>query len=222
MSTKAIARRTPPPTRSYLPAAERKSHLLDVGVKIVRSRGWESLSIADLARRAGVSRQLVHQYFGDLETLAVALAERFQDEVYESAVAAIAHHPDDFAAAMRETLEKFLVGLRDDRLAFADLLTGHANQAGLQAPLKQVRVLKRHRMVEIWARYYERVNGLSRRDAEGLASFQYDGLRGLISQVDAGQLSPGEAITLFVEILTAAIERLGGWVQPTSAARSKR
>lgn len=222
MSTKSIVRRTPPPTRSYLPAAKRKSHLLDVGVRIVRSKGWEGLSIAELARRASVSRQLVHQYFGDLETLALEIAERFEDEVHQVALAAIARHPDDFAAAMRETLETFLIGLRDKRLAYVDLLTGHWQHPRLQAPVKQVQALKRHRMVEVWAHYYETVNGLSRRDAEGLASFQYDGLRGLIAQVDAGLLSAPEAITLFIEILSAAIERLGGRVQPRQPARSTR
>ena len=160
MSTRSSVRTTPPPTRSYLPAAERRSHLLDTGVKIVRSKGWDGLSIADLARRAGVSRQLVHQYFGDLETLAVALAERFQDEIYDSAVAAIAHHPDDFTAAMRETLERFLVGLRDQRLAFANLLATDSHPQ-LRSPLKLVRAVKRSRLVEVWARYYENACGLS-------------------------------------------------------------
>ena len=195
-------------TRSYLPAEERKTHLLDVGVAIVREKGWEHLTIVELARRAGVSRQLVHQYFGDLERLALELAERFQDEVYDTAAAAIEHHPSDYGAAMRETLERFVVGLRDERLAYVDLFAGHTDHRRLNPPLRQVNNRKRRRMVEIWARFYRRAYGLEERDAIGLASFQYDGLRGMVAQVDAGRMAAEEAIDLFIEIMSAAIERL--------------
>lgn len=202
-------------TRSYLPAAERRSHLLDVGVAIVRAKGWEKLSVADLARHAGVSRQLVHQYFGDLESLALEIADRFQDEVYETAVWATERYPDDFGAAMRATLERFLVGLREERLAYVDLLIADVYHPRLRPSLKEVRARKRRRLVDLWARYYQTVNGLQPSDAEALSAFQYDGLRGLVAQVDAGQLGAEEAITLFIDILTAAVERLGGKVGRT-------
>jgi AcrR family transcriptional regulator len=222
MTAPTHSRRKPPATRTYLRAADRKSHLLDVGVGIVRARGWERLSIAGVARKAGVSRQLVHQYFGDLESLALDLAERFEDEVYETAATAIERHPHDFSAAMRETLERFLIGMREERLAYADLLTGHWYRPRLKPPLRQVRARKRRRLVEIWAQFYERVNGLPRRQAEALSSFQYDGLRGLVAQVDAGLLDADEAVSLFIDVLGAAIERLGGDVASKARTRSRR
>ena len=209
-------------TRSYLPAAERKGHLLGIAGAIVRDQGWEGLSITELARRAGVSRQLVHQYFGDLEALVLELAERFQDDVHAIAVEAIECHPDDFAAAMRHTLERFLVGLREERLAFVDLLIGHSLPSRLRSPVKRVRDRKRRRLVEVWAKYYELVNGLDPRDAEALSSFQYDGLRGLIAQVDAGHLETKDAIDLFIEILSAAIERLSRKPARKTESRSRR
>lgn len=202
-----------PPTRR-LRASARKMHLLNVGVALVRERGWQNLTIADVARRAGVTRQLVHQYFGDLESLALELAERFEEEAHTAAVEAIARHPDDLAAAMRETLQGFIVDLRDRRLAYIDLMTGHWYHPRLRGPLKQVRTRKRRRTVDVWARYYERVYGFSRRDAESVSSFQGEGVRGLVAQVDAGRLSADEAITLFIEILEAIIERVGGRTQP--------
>jgi hypothetical protein len=154
----------------------------------------------------------VHEPSGDLETLVLEKANRFQDEVYATAVAAIERHPDDFAAAMRESLERFLVDLRDDRLAYVALLTGDWPQR-LQPLLKQVRDRKRQRLVELWAGYYERVSGLSRRDAEGLSSFQYSGLHGLVTQVDSGALAAEAAITLFIDVLAAAADRLRGRIE---------
>jgi AcrR family transcriptional regulator len=198
--------------RSYLPSSERKRHLLDHGVAAIREFGWEKLTIARLAKRAGVSRQLVYQYFGTLEQLFLELTERFQDEVYEAAVSSIARHPDDFAAAMRTTLETLLIGLREEQLAYSDLLAGHWPHPQLPPPLKKVRASHRRRIIDIWAEYYERVNGLAPRDAHALSSFQHDGLHGLLALVNTGQLSAEEAIDFFVDVVAAAIERLGGRV----------
>jgi AcrR family transcriptional regulator len=209
-------------TRSYLRASDRKNHLLDVGAALVRDKGWEKLSIVELARRAGVSRQLVHQYFGDVERLALMLADRFEDEVHEAAAAAIERHPRDLAAAMSEALERFLVGLREHRLAYVDLLTAHTYRRRLHSPLRTVNNRKRRRMMELWARYYERAYGLARADAVGLASFQYDGLRGLVRQVDAGGMAVEEAIRLFIEVLTGAVERLSVEAKRPRRARSRR
>lgn len=209
-------------TRSYLRAADRKNHLLDVGATIVRQQGWENLTVVELARRAGVSRQLVHQYFGDLERLALELAERFQDEVLDVAAAAIERHPDDFASAMTESLERFLVGLREHRLAYVELFAAPSYRRRLHSPLRAVNNKKRRRMVDLWARYYERVYGLDPVDAQGLSSFQYDGLRGMVSQVDAGSIAPHDAIALFIEVLSAAIERLAARSRPRARARARR
>jgi AcrR family transcriptional regulator len=201
--------------RSYLPARERRRHLLDHGVTAIRELGWENLTMARLAERAGVSRQLVYQYFGSLEQLYLELAERFQDEVYEAAVSSIARHPDDFRAAMRATLATLLVGLREQRLAYADLLAGHWPHPQLPPPLKKVRARHRRRIIDIWAEYYQRASALEPRDALALSSFQHDGLHGLLAQVNAGQLSAEEAIDFFVQVLTSAIEGLGGRVSTT-------
>jgi AcrR family transcriptional regulator len=209
-------------TRSYLRAADRKSHLLDVGATIVREKGWESLTIVDLARRAGVSRQLVHQYFGDLERLALELAERFQDECNDVAAAAIEHHPDDYASAMSETLERFLVGLREHRLAYVELFAAPSYRRRLHSPLRAVNQKKRRRMVDLWAGYFERVYGLAPADAHGLSSFQYDGLRGLVTQVDSGSLAPHTAIALFIEVVSGAIDRLASKTGSTARLRARR
>lgn len=193
--------------RRYLPAAERKSDLLDHGVCLIREKGWENLTMVDLARRAGVSRQLVYQYFGNLEQLALELANRFQDEVYAAAVEAIERHPKDFEKAMRETLQTFFVGLREERLTYVELLTGHWPNPRLPSSLKEVRDRKRRLMIEIWSEYYQKVMGLAPLDATALSSFQYEGLRGLATLVDSGQLSTEDAIDMFLDVLRGAIER---------------
>ena len=196
--------------RRHLPAAERKSHLLDVGVALVRDRGWQHLSIANVARGAGVSRQLVHQYFGDLEQLGLDLAARFFDEVYEVATTAIAHHLDDQAAVLRYMAEKFLVGLREDRRAYGDFAAGHWQHSKLQPPLREMYGRHRKSLIQLWSRYFERVNGLSPQRANVVATLQFDSFRGFGGMVDAGELESEEAIALLIQIVGAIIERLGG------------
>jgi AcrR family transcriptional regulator len=196
--------------RRYLPAAERKSHLLDVAVALIRDQGWDQLTIANVAKRAGVSRQLVHQYFRGPEQLGLELAERFHDEIYNVAVAAIAHHLDDYAAAIRELLEAFLIGLREERFVYLDFVSGHRQHPQLRSPLKQIYARNRRRLIDVWARYFERVCGLAPRRARLLASLQFNSIRGVQAMVDAADLEAEEAISLLIEIIGAAIDRLGG------------
>ena len=61
-----------------------------------------------------------------IETPAVAQASRFQDEVYATAVAAIARHPADFAAAMRECLERRPTSPTEQEPVLVNLATGAA------------------------------------------------------------------------------------------------
>jgi AcrR family transcriptional regulator len=208
--TPSSKRKTRRARRRHLPAAERKSHLLDIGIALVRDRGWQHLSIANVAKRAGVSRQLVHQYFGDLEQLGIGLATRFFDEVYDVAVTAMAHHLDDQDAVMREMAEKFLIGLREDRRAYVDFVTGHWQHRKLQPPLRHLYGRHRKSLIELWSKYFERVNGLPPHHANVVATLQFDSFRGFGGMVDAGELEAEEAIALLIQIVGAIIETLGG------------
>jgi AcrR family transcriptional regulator len=184
--------------------------LLDVAVTLIRQEGWEHLTIANVAKRAGVSRQLVHQYFRGPEHLGLELTQRLYDEIYNVAVSAIAHHLDDYKAAIRELLETFLVGLQEERFAYLDFVAGHSRQPGLRSPLKQIYTRSRKRLIDVWAHYFERINGLTERRARLLASLQFDSIRGVQAMVDAGDLDAEEAVTLLIDVIGAAIDRLGG------------
>jgi AcrR family transcriptional regulator len=204
--------------RAYLPGSQRRAKLLETGMTLVRERGWNELSIASLAQLAGISRQLVYRHFDDVEALTLALAERFQDEVYGAAVSGLERYHGDFASTMRQTLEVFLVGLREERLAYYELLGGDLLPPGLPRSLGRVRARLHRKLIEFWEDYYQREARLSPRDAKTLSSFQYSGLHGLVVLVDGGQLSAEEAIDFFVGAIEASIRKLGGRipaVEPT-------
>lgn len=68
-----------PPVRNRrrrLTAEARREQLLDVTTRIVVDHGFRTVSIEAVARGAGVSRALVYEHFGQLETLLEAVIER--------------------------------------------------------------------------------------------------------------------------------------------------
>lgn len=61
---------------SRMTAPERREQLLDVTTAIVSEQGFPAVSIDSVARRAGISRPIVYQHFGDLPGLLTAVVER--------------------------------------------------------------------------------------------------------------------------------------------------
>ena len=57
-------------------APARREQLLDVTNELVAERGFAAVSIQAVARRAGISRPIVYEHFGDLSGLLEALVER--------------------------------------------------------------------------------------------------------------------------------------------------
>ncbi len=61
---------------SRMTAPERREQLLDVTARIAGEQGFHGVSIESVARAAGITRALVYQHFGDLQTLLEATVER--------------------------------------------------------------------------------------------------------------------------------------------------
>jgi AcrR family transcriptional regulator len=57
-------------------APARREQLLDATSAIVAERGFQGVSVQSVARRAGVSRPIVYEHFGDLHGLLEALVAR--------------------------------------------------------------------------------------------------------------------------------------------------
>jgi len=59
-----------------LDPAERRGQILDAANGLFAERGYDEVSIEDVAKRAGVARGLVHHYFGGRTGVYIALVER--------------------------------------------------------------------------------------------------------------------------------------------------
>ena len=59
-----------------MPPEERREQLLDATLALIAGKGYESVSMEGIARRAGVTKPVVYDLFGSLAGLLEALRER--------------------------------------------------------------------------------------------------------------------------------------------------
>ncbi|MCD4526733.1 TetR/AcrR family transcriptional regulator [Nocardioides sp. cx-173] len=69
------------PARTRLAPDERRSQLLDLGVRLLATRSLDELSIDVLAEEAGISRGLLYHYFGNKHAFHEAVVRRAADDL---------------------------------------------------------------------------------------------------------------------------------------------
>jgi AcrR family transcriptional regulator len=62
-----------------MPPEERREQLLDAALALIAEKGYESVSMEGIARRAGVTKPVVYDLFGTLADLLEALLEREEE-----------------------------------------------------------------------------------------------------------------------------------------------
>ncbi len=98
-------------TRSLL-----RERLLDAADELLRERAWASISMADIARGAGVSRQTLYNELGSREDFAQAYILRESDRFLATVEEAVRVHLDDPHAALCAAFEVFLNAAAENQL----------------------------------------------------------------------------------------------------------
>ena len=70
------ARRPPSRDRVRMSGQERREQLLDVGRKLFAEKGFEAVSVEEIASKAGVSKPVVYEHFGGKEGLYAVAVDR--------------------------------------------------------------------------------------------------------------------------------------------------
>jgi AcrR family transcriptional regulator len=96
-----------------------RERLLDAAGELLADRDWARVTMADIARGAGVSRQTVYNELGSRQELAQAYVLREADRFLNAAEAAIAEHRDDPRAALTAAFGGFLSAAADNPLVRA-------------------------------------------------------------------------------------------------------
>lgn len=113
---------TPPRPRKRMSAAERREQLLEVGRGAFAEKGYDAVSVEELAQRAGVTKPIVYEHFGGKEGIYAVildrevsvLLERMSDALTVSgARARVESSADAFLGYIEERPDGFRVLLRD-------------------------------------------------------------------------------------------------------------
>lgn len=85
-----------------------RTRVLDAVGELVVARPWGEVTMAEVAERAGVSRQTLYNAFGSRGELAQAYVMREAERFVAAVEGAVRAHPEDPRAALRGALEIFL------------------------------------------------------------------------------------------------------------------
>jgi AcrR family transcriptional regulator len=97
-----------------MPRADREQQMLDVAERAFAERGYQGVSMDDIAEQVGVTKPMLYEYFGSKEGLLLACMARSRAELYDRTRAAM-----DGAADPKDMLWRGLV-------AYFEFVDAHA------------------------------------------------------------------------------------------------
>ena len=98
------ARRPPRRDRVRMSGHERREQLLDVGRKLFAEKGFEAVSVEEIAAKAGVSKPVVYEHFGGKEGLYAVVVDREMTYLLMSISEALGADDDDHSHMNARTL----------------------------------------------------------------------------------------------------------------------
>jgi AcrR family transcriptional regulator len=113
-------------TRKKLSASARRAQLIDVGRKAFAERGFEAVSVEELAERAKVSKPILYQHFGGKEGLYAVVVDREMERIVGLISEAISSGTP--SERVERAATAFLRYVQDDPEGFAVL--SHDTPAG--------------------------------------------------------------------------------------------
>jgi AcrR family transcriptional regulator len=108
-----------------------RDSILDGMRDLLLTRDWSAITLADVARAAGISRQTIYNEFGSRQGLAQGYALRLADRLVDEVDTAIRGNVGNMYAAFVQGFRRFFTQSASDPLVIS-LLTGEAKPDLLQ------------------------------------------------------------------------------------------
>lgn len=108
-----------------------RDSVLDAMRELLQSRDWSAITLSDVARAAGISRQTIYNEFGSRQGLAQGYALRLADRLVDAVGAAIDANVGNIYEAFLQGFRSFFAESAADPLVIS-LLTGVAKPDLLQ------------------------------------------------------------------------------------------
>ncbi|HMD52440.1 MAG TPA: TetR family transcriptional regulator [Solirubrobacteraceae bacterium] len=93
-----------------------RNTLLDAACDELHEKRWSEITMADIARTAGVSRQTLYKEFGSRDEFAQSLVLREANRFLVAVEAAVGAHVDDPATALSAAFDVFLTAAAENPL----------------------------------------------------------------------------------------------------------
>ncbi len=177
--------------------------LFDAARGLLQDRPWAQITMAEVARAAGVSRQTLYKEFGSREEFAQAFVIREGARFLDAVEQAIGAHLDDPRSAVEAGLEVFLTAASQDPLV--RLLLDDDGTGGM-LPL----ITTQSRPVLLWASARLRDamrGGWPRAHDEDVELLADSFVRLAISYVTMPRDSPAETAAAAAALLAPYVER---------------
>ena len=186
--------------RTRLSKADRRAQLLSVAREMIRAEGADALTLGTLADRAGITKPVVYEHFGDRSGLFAALYRQFDERQDASLETALANARPDVDGVVDVIAASYIACARAEGV----------EMAGVVAALQGTPVLARIRQESVVA-YVERCRGALAR-VIGAENIDPIALEAAFASADvlavavlASRIDEGDAHETLVRILLASI-----------------
>jgi AcrR family transcriptional regulator len=133
------------PAYQRLDVDERRRRLLDLGKELFTRHTYAELSMAAIAREAGISKALLYHYFPSKQAYFVATLQQQADELAKRIEVDSGTPP---AEQLMRALDSFLAWVEENAEGYAKLLEGGTTHAEVRELVDQVRAATAERILE--------------------------------------------------------------------------
>lgn len=192
-----------------VPRAEREQQIVSEAVAEFAARGYAGASMVAIARRAGISKPLVYQYFGSKDRLYLACLHRIANDLLDRLEPAWLQE-DDSVLSRLATLQAVFTALEPQREAWRLLYDASMPASG---EIAEVAARYRSRTELVTARgsaRFLRARGLDDpQDAEALGAVWLGLVDSLVTWwLDRPQISAAEMTERSLRLMTAVLTPL--------------
>jgi AcrR family transcriptional regulator len=135
----------PGPTYTRMQVDERRRLLLELGAELFARHSFTELSMAEIAREAGISKPLLYHYFPSKRAFFLATLQAAAEEVSRRTEPDPALPP---AQALAASLDAFLAWIEENELAYRKLIESAGSVPEVGALIAEVRDRTSARILE--------------------------------------------------------------------------
>jgi AcrR family transcriptional regulator len=133
------------PAYTRLAVDERRRRLLELGTELFARHSYDELSMAAIAREAGISKALLYHYFPSKSDFFRATLRKAADEVAARTEPDPALPPIE---ALTKSLDAFLAYIAENELAYRKLMESAGSVAEVRAMIADVRSATARRLTD--------------------------------------------------------------------------